>query len=87
MEEEEAEDSDGVGLGGLEDFKFKLEDFGRGIGIGNMDNSLRAGKLPALRAGSMPRRPAFDASVRECGGCLVEEGIIASGVRPKAEDK
>ena len=41
-----AEDSDGVG--GLEEFK--LEDFGRGIGIGNMDYSLRAGKLPALRS-------------------------------------
>ena len=50
MVEEEAEDSDGVG--GLEDFK--LEEFGRGIGIGNLDYSLRAGKLPALRAGSMP---------------------------------
>ena len=50
MEEEEAEDSDGVAE--LEDFK--LEEFGRGIGIGNLDYSLRAGKLPALRAGSMP---------------------------------
>ena len=32
-------------------------------------------------------RPAFDASVGLGGGCLVEEGIIASGVRPKAEEK
>ena len=55
-----------------------MEEFGSGIGIGNLDYSLRAGKHA---------RPAFDASVGECGGFLVEEGIIASGVRPKAEDK
>ena len=47
-----------------------MEEFGRGIGIGNLDYSLRAGKLQALRAGSMPalRSTRVLENVEDSGG-------------------